>query len=136
MPFLDHPLVEFTARLPERLKLRGGTTKYILRQAMQDRLPAEILSRGKMGFPVPVGSWFRGEWRHLLDEYVLSARAAERGLFRAEAVRLLVAEHDAAHADHSERLWALVNLEMWHRIFLEGEPVEALGRPLAAAGAA
>src|SRR5688500_7174764 len=73
VPFLDHPLVEWTARLPERLKLRGLTTKHVLRQAMKDDLPAEILSRRKMGFPVPVGSWFRGRYRHLLDEYVLGA---------------------------------------------------------------
>ena len=125
VPFLDHPLVEFTARLPERLKLRGGTTKYILREAMRDVLPPEILTRGKMGFPVPVGSWLRGPYRRVVDELVLSPRALERGLFDAGAIRALVARHDAGE-DHAERLWSLVNLEIWHRVVVEGEPAEHL----------
>jgi asparagine synthase (glutamine-hydrolysing) len=133
VPFLDHPLVEFTARLPERLKLRGRTTKWILRQAMKDRLPAEILSRSKMGFPVPVGAWLRGAFRPLLDEYVLSERALARGLFRPEGLRRLVAEHMAGHARHEERLWMLMNLEIWHRIFLDGElPADVAMGPRAA----
>jgi asparagine synthase (glutamine-hydrolysing) len=125
VPFLDHPLVEFTARLPERLKLRGRTTKFILREAMKDILPAEILSRGKMGFPVPVGAWFRGEYRGIIDELVLSPRAMERGLFDSDAIRSLVSRH-AAGEDHSERLWSLVNLEIWHRVVVEGEPADQL----------
>ncbi|HET8633340.1 MAG TPA: asparagine synthase-related protein, partial [Gemmatimonadales bacterium] len=132
-----HPLVEFTARLPERLKLRGRTTKWILRQAMKDRLPGEILSRSKMGFPVPVGAWLRGAFRPLLDQYVLSERALQRGLFRPEAVRQLVAEHVAGEANHDERLWALINVEIWQRLYLDGEAVESLsGSRLAMAGAA
>jgi asparagine synthase (glutamine-hydrolysing) len=136
VPFLDHPLVEFTARLPERLKLRGLTTKYVLRQAMKDQLPAEVLSRRKMGFPVPVGTWFRGRYRHLLDEYVLGERAAARGLFAPPAVRRLVDEQMAGHMNHAERLWALVNTEIWHRIFIDGEDpadVGATGQLAAAA---
>lgn len=120
VPFLDHKLVEFAARLPERMKLRGLTTKYILRQAMADKIPSEILTRKKMGFPVPVGSWLRGEFRHLLDDYVLGARALERGIFEPEFVRNLVARHHAGE-NHSERLWMLVNFEIWHRRFIDGE---------------
>jgi asparagine synthase (glutamine-hydrolysing) len=137
VPFLDHPLVEFTARLPERLKLRGRTTKWILREAMKDKLPAEILSRSKMGFPVPVGAWLKGAFRPLLDQYVVSERALGRGLFRPDAVRQLVAEHAAGEANHDERLWALINLEIWQRLYLDGEPVESVsGRRQAMAGAA
>ncbi|HET7602588.1 MAG TPA: asparagine synthase (glutamine-hydrolyzing) [Gemmatimonadales bacterium] len=121
VPFLDHPLVEFTARLPARLKLRGRTTKWILRQAMKEKLPAEILSRSKMGFPVPVGAWLKGAFRPLLDQYVLSERALQRGLFQPEALRHLVAEHVAGEANHDERLWALINLEIWQRLYLDGE---------------
>ena len=120
VPFLDHPLAEFAARMPERMKLRGLTTKYILRQAMKDRLPAEILSRKKMGFPVPVGTWFRGPWHHLLQEFVTSDRALSRGLFTPDVVRRLVAGHVAGE-NHTERLWALLTLEIWQRIFLDGE---------------
>ncbi len=120
VPFLDHKLVEFAARLPERMKLRGLTTKYILRQAMADKIPAEILTRKKMGFPVPVGAWLRGEFRHLVDEYVLGARASERGIFEPDFVRTLVARHQAGE-NHAERLWMLVNFEIWQRRFIDGE---------------
>jgi asparagine synthase (glutamine-hydrolysing) len=125
VPFLDHPLVEFTARLPERLKLRGGTTKYILREAMRDVLPSEILTRGKMGFPVPIGAWLRGPYRKIVDELVLSPRALERGLLDPAAIRGIVARHQAGE-DHSERLWSLVNLEIWHRVVVDGEPADHL----------
>jgi asparagine synthase (glutamine-hydrolysing) len=128
VPFLDHPLVEWTARLPERLKLRGGTTKYILREAMRDVLPPEILSRGKMGFPVPIGAWLRGPYRGVIDELVLSPRALERRLFDADAIRSLVSRH-AAGEDHSERLWSLVNMEIWHRVVIEGEPADSVRLP-------
>jgi asparagine synthase (glutamine-hydrolysing) len=120
VPFLDHKLVEFAARLPIRMKLRGLTTKYILRRAMADRLPKEILTRKKMGFPVPIGAWLRGSFTHLLDEYALSARSLERGIFNADYVRELVARHRGGE-NHSERLWALVNFEIWQRQFIDGE---------------
>jgi asparagine synthase (glutamine-hydrolysing) len=124
VPFLDHKLVEFTARLPERMKLRGWTTKYILRRSMKDVLPKEILKRRKMGFPVPVGAWFRSSFRSVVDEYVLSERAAERGLFDQDFVRRLVAEHQAGVGNHTERLWSLVNFEMWLRQFIDEERAE------------
>jgi asparagine synthase (glutamine-hydrolysing) len=134
VPFLDHPLMEFTAGLPDRMKLRGRTTKYILRQSMRSVLPGPILTRSKMGFPVPFGAWMRGEWRWMLDEYLLSDRALDRGLFDAAHVRSLVQEH-AAGTDHSERLWSLLNFEMWQRTVLEGEPAELAGKPAGAAAA-
>ncbi len=124
VPFLDHPLVEWVAALPDRMKLRGYTTKYILREAMRPHLPAAILSRKKMGFPVPVGAWFRGQYRDVIDEYVLGPRALARGVFEPDAVRALVARHSAGE-NHSERLWALVTFEMWQRTFFDGEDVGA-----------
>jgi asparagine synthase (glutamine-hydrolysing) len=120
VPFLDHKLVEFTSSLPERLKLRGWTTKFVLRKAMKGVLPQAILSRPKMGFPVPIGKWFRGQYRSLIDEHVLSDRALSRGIFQPEFVRALVNRHDAGE-DHSERLWALMNFEMWQRQFIDDE---------------
>ncbi|HYN84179.1 MAG TPA: asparagine synthase (glutamine-hydrolyzing) [Pyrinomonadaceae bacterium] len=121
VPFLDHKLVEHTARLPERMKLRGLTTKYILRRSMKGVLPEQILTRPKMGFPVPFGAWVRGEFRHVMDEYVLGERARARGLFDASFVSSLARAHVAGEADHSERLWSLVNFEMWMRRFIDGE---------------
>ena len=124
VPFLDHKLVEFAAQLPVNMKLRGLTTKYILRRAMRDRLPEAILSRKKMGFPVPIGAWLRGKFSHVVDEYVLSRRAQERGIFNPAFVRHLVARH-AAGENHAERLWALVNFEIWQRRFMDGEAMKA-----------
>jgi asparagine synthase (glutamine-hydrolysing) len=121
VPFLDHRLVEFTSGLPERLKLHGSTTKYVLRQNMKTILPAEILERPKMGFPVPIGSWFRGAYTSILDEYVLSDRALQRGIFNSDFVRALVNQHQRGLANHSERLWSLVNLEIWFRQFIDRE---------------
>ena len=131
VPFLDHKLVEFTSRLPERLKLRGWTTKYVLRRSMKGVLPEAILRRGKMGFPVPVGSWFRGPFRSVVDEYVLGERASSRGLFNQNFVRDLVARHQSGAENHSERLWSLVNFEMWMRRFIDGEPSRAPQRDAA-----
>jgi asparagine synthase (glutamine-hydrolysing) len=120
VPFLDHELVEFSAGLPVRMKLRGLTTKYILRRAMKSRLPAQILSRRKMGFPVPIGRWLRGPFSRLLDEYLLSERSRERGIFNHLFVTELVVRHRAGE-DHSERLWSLMNFEIWQRRFFDGE---------------
>jgi asparagine synthase (glutamine-hydrolysing) len=121
VPFLDHKLIEFAANLPSRMKIRRGrTTKYILRESMKGTLPEEILARPKMGFPVPVGAWFRGAFRTVVDEYVLSPRSLARGLFDEGFVRRLVNAHQAGER-HDERLWSLVNLEIWMRRFLDGE---------------
>jgi asparagine synthase (glutamine-hydrolysing) len=125
VPFLDHPLAEWVTGLPDRFKLRGGTTKWVLRQAMRGILPEEILTRGKMGFPVPIGSWLRGSWQKMTQEFVLSSRVTGRGLFAPEYLSSLVAEHQRG-LNHSERLWSLVNFEIWCRIFLEGEDPAAV----------
>lgn len=122
VPFLDHKLVEFTARMPERMKIRGRDTKWILREAMKGILPEEILTREKMGFPVPIGNWFRREFKHLVDEYVLGERALSREMFNAGFVREIVKRHNAGE-NHDERLWFLVNFEMWQRQFIDGETI-------------
>ena len=121
MPFRDHELVELAMSLPDTLKLRGWTTKRVLREAMKTALPAEIIRRPKMGFPVPLQRWFQQEFRLLIDEYVLGSRALARGLFEARELQRIVREHQAGVIDHSDRLWALVNLEIWQRLFLEQE---------------
>jgi asparagine synthase (glutamine-hydrolysing) len=119
-PFLDHRLVEFCAALPSTYKLRGRTSKWLLRQLMRDRLPAEILTRPKMGFGVPVGEWLRGELRPLLEDTVLSSAALNRGYFRPQAVQSLVDDHVSRRADHTSHIWALLMLELWFREFVSG----------------
>jgi asparagine synthase (glutamine-hydrolysing) len=88
---------------------------------MKNILPPAILSRSKMGFPVPIASWFRGAYRSVIDEYVLSERALSRRLFNADFVRDLVGRHSSGAENHDERLWALVNFEIWQRQFLDRE---------------
>lgn len=127
VPFLDQRLVEFAAKLPDSMKLRGRTTKFILRKAMAERLPREILERSKMGFPVPFGAWVGGPYRNAIEELLLGERAAARGLFDPAYVRQIVAEHGSGTVGHATRLWSLVNLELWQRIFLDGEPYADLG---------
>ena len=124
VPFLDHKLVEFSTALPDRLKLRGRTTKYVLREAMKGLLPESILNRSKMGFPTPLRRWFQSEFRPMLDEFIIGERALARGLFQPDFLRRLVQEHTAGGVDHTERLWTLVNFEMWQRQFLDGESLK------------
>jgi asparagine synthase (glutamine-hydrolysing) len=130
VPFLDDTLVEQVARMPSRLKLRGWRTKAVLRRAVEGLLPAEILTRRKMGFPVPFGQWLRTGFRPVLDELVLGDRALSRGWFDRDRLRDLVEEHRQGVADHGERLWLLVNLEIWQRIFCDGDRPADVMRPV------
>jgi len=119
-PFLDHEVMRLAFSLPTSAKLGpfGTSLKSLLRTAFADLLPDEIRRRGKMGFGVPIALWLRGQLRGYLQEHLLSPECLGRGHFRPEAVRRLVAEHLDGKADHASRLWALLNLELWHRTFL------------------
>lgn len=121
VPYLDHEFVEYIASLPPDLKIRGLRTKAILREAVRGLVPREILTRRKMGFPVPVGLWFRGPFAPLVGDLVLGPRALGRGLFDRSEVERLYAEHRSGSARHADRLWLLINLEIWQRIFIDGE---------------
>lgn len=117
-PFLDHKVMEFSAQLPSRFKIRGSTQKYLLKKIARKLLPAECLDRRKMGFGVPVGEWMRGPLRPLLEDVLLSPRHAQRGLFEPEAVREMVRAHVEGSKDNTFRLWALFWLELWMREFV------------------
>lgn len=118
-PFLDHKVIEFAASLPEKLKLRGLTTKYLLKRVLRKLLPAENLDRRKMGFGVPIGHWFRGKMEPFLRETILSEKAFGRGLFKPEAVRRLVELHVSRERDYSHQLWTLLMLELWFQRFID-----------------
>lgn len=117
-PFLDHEVMEFAARLPVEIKFRGGRLKYLLKRAFADLLPPENVNRRKMGFGVPVGQWFHGPLRELLQDALLSPQSLKSGYFREEEIRRLVDQHLDRRADHSFQLWNLLMLEMWRREFL------------------
>ncbi len=118
-PFLDHHVAELAARMPQRLKMRSGAGKLILRDVFADLLPESILRRPKMGFGVPLDHWFRHELRELVSDTLLSQKCLSRGYFRPEAVRKLVEEHVAAKWDHSARLWSLLVLELWQEKWID-----------------
>ena len=118
-PFLDHHVVELAASLPRRMKLRGLTTKYILKRALRGRVPSSCLSRPKRGFAVPIGKWLRGPMLPFLHATLLSDRSQGRGLFKAAAVRQLIDDHTGGKRDHAHRLWALLMLELWFARFID-----------------
>jgi asparagine synthase (glutamine-hydrolysing) len=130
VPFLDHEFVEHVSAMPSRFKVRGWRTKAALREAVRDLVPRAVLTRPKMGFPVPVGRWLRGRFWPLVEEFVLGARALERGFFNPIALERLAMEHREGLRDHGDRLWLLLNLELWQRVFLDGDD---LGTALRAA---
>lgn len=119
-PFLDHEVMELAARLPVNLKLRGGQSKYLLKRAFADLLPPENVNRRKMGFGVPVGKWFRGPLRSLLEDALLSQQSLNRKYFKPQILRRMVADHLEMRADHTFSLWNLLMLELWHRQFIDG----------------
>jgi asparagine synthase (glutamine-hydrolysing) len=121
-PFLDHEVVEFAASLPLHLKLRGWTQKYLLRRAMRGLLPEAVIRRPKMGFGVPIDHWFRHELREMAYDVLLDARARQRGYFRPDVVRRYLDEHVEGRAHHHPRLWSLLMLEQWHRVFIDARP--------------
>ena len=120
-PFQDHKVVELAYSLPTAWRHNGKLSKIILRQTYADLLPADIARRGKMGFGVPVGRWFRQELRDLFCDTVLSGRALQRGYFRRDVIDRLFRENERKQADHGHRLWSLLMLELWHRRYIDKE---------------
>ena len=118
-PMVDHKFMEFAARLPVSMKIRGSTLKYILKQAVQDLLPAEVLHRKKMGFSVPLDRWFRHELREMAHEVLLGRRAVERGLFNRAAVAQILEEHQRGRRQLHHQIWALLSLELWFQRFID-----------------
>lgn len=125
-PFLDHHLVEFTARLPTPLKLRGWTSKYLLKRILRGVIPAENLHREKAGFSVPIAAWFRGELREFMADHLLASHAARGGLLRQPAMTMIVTEHLRGRTNYGQHLWTLLVLELWYRTYVERTVPEAV----------
>jgi asparagine synthase (glutamine-hydrolysing) len=123
-PLLDHRLLEFAATVPTSLKLRNGRTKYLLRKALDRRIPRSILDRGKRGFEAPIGEWLRGPLAPMADSLLLDGRLRARGVFNDAEVARLWTDHRERRADHRHRLWQLIMLELWFRQFIDRAPAE------------
>lgn len=115
VPFLDHELAAYASSLPDHYRVRGLRTKWILREAGKQLLPERILSRPKVGFRVPVNRWFRGEMREFLLDHLQGGSSMTRGYFDPQALDRVLAEHLDGRQNHEKLLWALLNLEIWHR---------------------
>jgi len=116
---LDHRLMEFAAALPARLKRRGLNGKVLLKSALRGVIPDECLDRPKMGFGVPLHSWFREELKDLPAEILMGADSRVHDYVRPEAIATMIRQHHSKFADHSLRLWILLQLELWHREVVE-----------------
>ncbi len=121
VPYLDHPLVEFAARAPRRVKLGRMSGKVLLKQAARTHLPPEIIGRRKRGFPVPFDDWLRRQYAAEVRGLILSERALSRSWFQPERLRAFVEDHLAGRHNASRQVWNLLTLELWARIFLDGD---------------
>jgi asparagine synthase (glutamine-hydrolysing) len=119
VPLLDHELVELAARIPARIKVAGGELKALMKQALADVLPPEILYRTKRGFGAPMGAWMKGALAELLESALSRTSLQKRGLLRHEPVAQLIAAHRANRVDGTDKLLALLNLEVWCRMYLD-----------------
>ena len=130
-PLLDHVLLEWAAALPEAVKMAGGATKALFKSAMEPYLPRDIIYRSKRGFGCPIDRWFRGELKELAYDTLLSRSARQRGLFAPGYVRRLLDQHCSYRFDHQTRLWTLLMLELWFRMWIDAPPDAVLSRPAA-----
>jgi len=126
VPFLDHKFMELVCEIPFHLKLRGTESKFILKKAFKDSLPGAIFKRKKMGFGVPLSKWFRNELKEYVYEVLLDHKTLNRGYFRREGIERLLNDHIGFRYDHSARIWALLFLEIWFRVFMDRRGDDAL----------
>jgi asparagine synthase (glutamine-hydrolysing) len=115
VPFLDHELAAFVSSLPDRFRIRGRRTKWILRAAARHLLPERILNRPKVGFRVPVNKWFRGPMRDFLMNHLQGASSMTRSYFDPKVLDRILADHMSGRQNSEKLLWSLLNLEIWHR---------------------
>ncbi len=125
-PLVDYRVVEFAASIPSALKLKGRNLKYILKKVASRYLPDELINRKKQGFSFPIGSWMRTDLKVFIDNLFQQSRFVELGIFSADEISRIWQEHVAGKVDHNYRLWILVNLELWYRLYFENETSETL----------
>jgi len=113
VPFLDHNLVEYAARMHPDYKLHGMKTKYVLKKAMENHLPASIIRRRKAGFMIPLASWLSGELRGMVEELCSEERLRADGLFDPVFVRRMLDDHYAKRHDHRKMIWTLLAFQLW-----------------------
>jgi len=121
VPYLDHVLAEYALQIPAALQVRRLTGKQVLKSAARCLLPREVIEQRKKGFPTPWRVWLRSEWMEEIQSLLLAPRSQQRGIFHPEAVRVLFLQHRGGVFDHSGRIWRLLNLELWMRVFVDAD---------------
>jgi asparagine synthase (glutamine-hydrolysing) len=119
VPFLNREMIEFAARMPPQLKLRGFKRKYILKRALEKLLPRDVVWRKKAGFGAPIRSWLRGALRPLVDDLLSEETVKKRDLFRPEEVRRIIDANVSGREDYNLQVFQLLNLELWQREFID-----------------
>ena len=120
VPFLDHELVEFALRIPAKYSVRGLSGKEVLKDIAADLLPSSIIRQEKKGFPTPWEQWSKGILFPVIEDILTSPRCLNRGLFRSQSIKNVLNEHRNSQRNHADRIWRLLNLELWQRVFLDG----------------
>lgn len=120
-PFLDYRIVEFAAKIPSLVKLKRGTTKYLLKEITKKYIPNDSVNRPKWGFAIPIDVWFRKELKPYLYSIILSDKAKKRNYFNCRYVEYIINEHLVGKGYHEHKLWSLLWLELWHRMFIDNE---------------
>jgi asparagine synthase (glutamine-hydrolysing) len=129
-PFLDHELVEFLAKVPGNIKVQNGQPKHLMRKLASDYLPPSIIQRDKQGFMFPIAYWFRTGLFPFISNTLTRSHFVREGMFKRESIERLLGEHRSSRQDHHVRLWMLLNLELWHQLYIEGVEQEALTEKL------
>ena len=119
-PFLDHELVEFLAKVPADIKVQNGQPKHLMRRLAKGYLPQAIVGRKKQGFMLPIAHWFRTDLFAAISQILENSHFVNDGWFHKETIQRLLAEHRGNRYDHHVRLWMLLNLEIWHQLYIEG----------------
>jgi asparagine synthase (glutamine-hydrolysing) len=122
VPFLDLELVELAGRIPDHGKIQRGVLKWVLKEAVKDRLPSNVIHRPKTGFGAPVRRWILGRWRPLIDDYLGESNLIRRGIFDPRTVKALVTANESGTIDASYTVLSLLCIEIWMRQFVDQTP--------------
>jgi len=125
-PLLEHKFVEFAARIPANLKLKGNKLKYILREVASKHIHPSLITRKKQGFGFPLAYWMQNDLKNFLRKIVKESRFVENQIFEYDYINNIIEEHISGKRDHNFRIWIFINLEIWYRLYFENESVDSM----------
>jgi len=125
-PLIDYKIVEYAASIPAELKLKHNNLKYVLRKLAGRYLPADIINRKKVGFGFPLAIWMRTDLKYFLINLFEQSRFIELGIFNRDYIRRIIQEHISGKVDHNFRIWILINLEIWYRLYFQNETISGM----------